>query len=264
LARLVHQKSLYTDATTEIDRLSNQVKSELSSIEDSLSALDHVMRTQLARASNSSSAEGRHARSHSAVVVESLKSNLGASAKSFIGLLETRTKNLKSQSSRRKEFEHLPSTATLELRSRQRGSNRFDALLHEAKSDSSSSSSGDLEASSRDDDEVSNVHAPSLLAFDASAQDTSYHASRAEAVETIESTIHELGSMYQRITSLIAMQDETIVRIDDSLEMTQQNIEMGHNELLKYFDNLSSNRALILKVFGILIAFMVFFMVFVA
>jgi syntaxin 5 len=92
----------------------------------------------------------------------------------------------------------------------------------------------------------------------------SYLQSRAQAVESIESTIHELGDMYKRLVSIVGMQEEITLRIDANMDATLINVESGHNELLKYFDRMSSNRWLIMKIFAVLIAFLVFFMVFIA
>jgi syntaxin 5 len=40
------------------------------------------------------------------------------------------------------------------------------------------------------------------------------------------------------------------------------NVENAHSELVKYFHNISRNRWLMLKVFGVLLAFFIFFVVF--
>ena len=121
----------------------------------------------------------------------------------------------------------------------------------------------DLEAPTADDP-LPPSSSSQLLAFEENNTTDAYLTSRANAVESIESTIHELGSMYSRLTSLVSQQEEVIVRIDSSLQDTAHNMERGHQELLKYFDGISGNRMLILKVFAILIAFLVFFMIFVA
>jgi syntaxin 5 len=42
------------------------------------------------------------------------------------------------------------------------------------------------------------------------------------------------------------------------------NVEAGHGQLVQHMDRLSSNHWLILKIFAILIAFSVFFVMFVA
>ena len=140
---------------------------------------------------------------------------------------------------------------------------RFDGLLEASSAPSSSSSSSlDLEPPTADDAAPSSSH--QLQQFDEQSTSNEYLASRASAVESIESTLSELASMYTRLTSLVSQQEEVIVRIDSQLEETTVNLERGHQELLKYFDNISGNRMLILKVFAILIAFLVFFMIFVA
>jgi syntaxin 5 len=53
-------------------------------------------------------------------------------------------------------------------------------------------------------------------------------------------------------------------RIDDHVEDVVVNVNAGQNELLKYFTNLSNNRMLAAKVFGILFVFVIFFMFFMA
>ena len=53
-------------------------------------------------------------------------------------------------------------------------------------------------------------------------------------------------------------------RIDDNVDDTLANVHAGENELLKYFTNLSDNRMLAAKVFGILFVFLIFFMFFMA
>lgn len=70
--------------------------------------------------------------------------------------------------------------------------------------------------------------------------------------------------MYRRLNELVLMQEEMTVRIDANVEETLVNVDQGHNELLKYMDGLSSNTWLILKIFGILIIFALFFVSFVA
>lgn len=48
-------------------------------------------------------------------------------------------------------------------------------------------------------------------------------------------------------------------RIDSNVEETAINIDAAHTELVKYFHTISQNRWLMVKVFGILIAFFIFF-----
>lgn len=95
-------------------------------------------------------------------------------------------------------------------------------------------------------------------------QSNQYLESRAEAVEQIEQTIHELGHMYQKLATIVSMQNEMAIRIDADMESALDNVNRGHSELLKMFESVSSNRWLILKVFVALILFAIFFIIFVA
>lgn len=64
------------------------------------------------------------------------------------------------------------------------------------------------------------------------------------------------------MASLVSEQGEMITRIDSNVDETAVNVEAAHHELVKYFHNISQNRWLMIKVFGVLIAFFIFFVVF--
>lgn len=53
------------------------------------------------------------------------------------------------------------------------------------------------------------------------------------------------------------------VRIDENIEETLQNVEGAQAHLLKYLNTISSNRWLIMKIFAVLMVFLVFFVVFI-
>ena len=91
-----------------------------------------------------------------------------------------------------------------------------------------------------------------------------YYRERLGAMENIESSISQLGQIFSQLAHLVHEQGEMIARIDSNVEHTSMNVEAAHHELLKYFNNISKNRWLIIKVFGVLMAFIVFFIVFMA
>jgi syntaxin 5 len=82
---------------------------------------------------------------------------------------------------------------------------------------------------------------------------------RSAAVQGIEKSINEIGQIFQQLTHMIAEQGETVQRIDANIEDVGFNIERGHLELIKYYKYVSSNRWLLLKMFMVLIVFMVIF-----
>ena len=66
-------------------------------------------------------------------------------------------------------------------------------------------------------------------------------------------TISTISSMWSQMTSLIAQQDEMLPSIEDNVFQAEVHINKGQNELLKYWQTVSSERALILKLFGVLL-----------
>uniref|UniRef100_A0A8C7WFG6 Syntaxin 5A, like n=1 Tax=Oncorhynchus mykiss TaxID=8022 RepID=A0A8C7WFG6_ONCMY len=92
----------------------------------------------------------------------------------------------------------------------------------------------------------------------------SYIQSRSDTMQNIETTIVELGSIFQQLAHMVKEQEETVQRIDANVEDTQLNVDMAHSEILKYFQSVSSNRWLMVKIFLVLIVFFIVFVVFFA
>jgi hypothetical protein len=82
-----------------------------------------------------------------------------------------------------------------------------------------------------------------------------YIQSRSTAIESIESTIAELGQIFTQLATMVAEQRETVQRIDADTIDIASNVSGAQRELLKYYASISSNRWLMLKVFGVLIVF---------
>jgi len=55
-----------------------------------------------------------------------------------------------------------------------------------------------------------------------------------------------------------------LCRIDSNVDSSYLNIEAAHTELVKYFQSVTSNRWLMIKIFGVLIIFFIIFVVFMA
>jgi len=63
---------------------------------------------------------------------------------------------------------------------------------------------------------------------------------------------------------MVKEQEEMVERIDTNIQDVELNVEAAHSEILKYFQSVSKNRWLMIKIFGVLILFFVFFVLFVA
>ncbi|KAF0990531.1 hypothetical protein HZS_2976 [Henneguya salminicola] len=86
-----------------------------------------------------------------------------------------------------------------------------------------------------------------------------YLEDRLNAVQTIESTIIELGGIFQQLAHMVNEQEENIQRIDHCIEMTNLHVDSAHSELTKYFKSINSNRWLMVKIFGVLFVFIIIF-----
>lgn len=90
------------------------------------------------------------------------------------------------------------------------------------------------------------------------------YSERSSAVQGIEKAMTELSSMFNRISQMIYRQGEMIERIDNETSISLEYIDKTQDEVFKLKEDVKSNRALILKVFGIIIAFLVFYIIFVS
>ena len=91
-----------------------------------------------------------------------------------------------------------------------------------------------------------------------------YLSARSEALQNVERTITELGGIFQQLATMVSEQGELALRIDENVNESVANVDNAQTQLLKYMNSISSNRWLIMKIFGVLISFLVFFVVFVA
>merc|ERR1711924_35018 len=170
--------------------------------------------------------------SHSTNMVETLKTRLLEVTKDFKDALEARTASLEYQDKRRHMYSASSGSWANPFAQKQGGG------------------MADLEGGGSNGS--------------GQATSTMYFNSRAEAVQNVQKTIGELAQMFQKMAVMVTAQEDMIKRIDHDVDSTLDNVQQGQDHLLKYFQNISSNRMLIIKVFLILIFFVVFFVVFLA
>lgn len=59
-------------------------------------------------------------------------------------------------------------------------------------------------------------------------------------------------------------QGEMAIRIDENVDETVSNVDAAQAQLLRYLNTISSNRWLFMKIFAVLVVFLVIFVVFIA
>uniref|UniRef100_A0A914X1M0 t-SNARE coiled-coil homology domain-containing protein n=1 Tax=Plectus sambesii TaxID=2011161 RepID=A0A914X1M0_9BILA len=250
LAELAKRRSLFDDRMSEVEELTHIIKQDITGLNKQIATLQEFARN---RSQNGVSLRPQ-GQNHSRSVVVGLQSKLASVSSEFKNVLEIRTENMKQQKTRREKFSQsqpIPSSLPPSASSGNMGS----ILLQDEAAASAGSSSIALDMSGMERERMQQQ----LTLID---EQDSYLQARSSTMETIESSIAELGSIFRQLANLVSEQGETITRIDSNVEETSLNVEAAHMELLKYFRNISRNRWLMIKVFGVLIVFFIIFIVF--
>lgn len=83
---------------------------------------------------------------------------------------------------------------------------------------------------------------------------------RLQTAERVEASIAQLGELFGQMATLVMDQGETLARIEDDVEAGLDNTVEGHKELQNFLAITRGNRGIILKIFGLLVFFILLFM----
>lgn len=244
LTILAKRKSLFDDKPLEIQELTYIIKQDINSLNKQIAQLQELSKSRHQNGLH-------HMQSHSNSVVVSLQSKLASMSNEFKQVLEVRTENLKRQRDRREQFTQ-PAVSSALPPSAMKGYYQGSVLLADEKS-------SDVAISM--DVARPNQQQQQMLLID---EQDSYIQNRAETMQNIESTIVELGGIFQQLAHMVKEQEEMVQRIDANVDDVHMNVEGAHTEILKYFQSVTSNRWLMIKIFGVLIVFFIIFIVFLA
>ncbi|KAK8707230.1 hypothetical protein V6N13_058291 [Hibiscus sabdariffa] len=261
LAKLAKRTSVFDDPTKEIQELTAVIKQDITALNSA------VVDLQLFCNSRNEGGISSDTSSHSTTVVDDLKNRLMSTTKEFKDVLTMRTENLKVHENRRQLFSSTASKDSpnpfvrqrpLAIKSAAGASNNLPQWANE-----SGSSSQLFPRKQMDGESQPLLQAQHQQQQMVPLQDT-YMQSRAEALQNVESTIHELGTIFNQLATLVSQQGEIAIRIDENMDDTLANVEGAQGALLKYLNSISSNRWLMIKIFFVLIVFLMVFLFFVA
>ncbi|KAH0462389.1 hypothetical protein IEQ34_009964 [Dendrobium chrysotoxum] len=263
LAKLAKRTSVFDDPTVEIQELTSVIKQDITALNSAVVDLQLLCNSQ-----NDSGDISSDTSTHSTTVVDSLKNRLMSTTKEFKEVLTMRTENLKVHDNRRQLFSSSTSKDATNPFVRQR------PLISRVTSDSGappapwandSASTSELFPRKKTNGDPSSSAQPLLQQQQSMVplQDN-YMQSRAEALQNVESTIHELSNIFTQLATMVSQQGELAIRIDENMDDTLANVEGAQGQLLKYLNSISSNRWLMLKIFFVLIVFLMIFVFFVA
>ncbi|CAM8963155.1 unnamed protein product [Rhodiola kirilowii] len=262
LAKLAKRTSVFDDPTLEIQELTALIKQDITALNSAVVDLQLLCNSQ-----NESGNISSDTTTHSTTVVDNLKNRLMSTTKEFKEVLTKRTENLKVHEGRRQIFS---STAAKEP------SNPFVRQRPLAgRSNPSASASpppwanGESSSSQVFPRKQTNVESQPFLQQQQQQQQMvplqdTYMQSRAEALQNVESTIHELGNIFTQLATMVSQQGELAIRIDENMEDTLANVEGAQGQLMRYLTSISSNRWLMIKIFFVLVVFLMIFLFFVA
>ncbi|GFP81501.1 syntaxin-32 [Phtheirospermum japonicum] len=244
LAKLAKRTSVFDDPTMEIQELTAVIKQDITALNSAVVDLQ-----LLSSSRNESGQTSTDTTTHSTTVVDDLKNRLMGATKEFKDVLTLRTEE----------------TDVL-----------FFRFQESYKSFYSSASLGcevcwgNLCGTSPSMGQRQRIIIPNAPQQQQNQQQQlvplqdSYMQSRAEALQNVESTIHELSNIFNQLATLVSQQGEIAIRIDENMDDTVANVEGAQGALLKYLNSISSNRWLMIKIFFVLIFFLMIFLFFVA
>jgi syntaxin 5 len=265
LAQLAKRKTLFDDRPVEISELTFIIKQDIANVNKQIAALQSYVKQRNAQASKSP--EGKQLEEHNNNVVMLLQSKLADTSMTFKDVLEVRTQNMKESRNRTEQFMYSTATAAQSASSSMLYNSRPDPMgdgspSRDPKGKGRAPQNGDVLALDLDSAEegIGGSQRGAFQQMQLVEQQDTYIQSRSTAIESIETTIAELGQIFTQLATMVAEQRETVQRIDaDTLDIAA-NVGGAQRELLKYYASISSNRWLMLKVVGVLI---VFFLVFI-
>ncbi|KAI3583072.1 t-SNARE [Fusarium oxysporum f. sp. albedinis] len=235
LAQLAKRRTLFDDRPVEINELTFVIKQDLSSLNQQIGALQTLTKQQHPKADQ----EGEHNKN----VVYLLQGKLTDVSVNFKEVLEARTKNIQASRSRTENF--ISSVSQHAQPSIQQSA----SPLYGTPARNSPA------PGAQDTLSLNPVGDQQLLMMEEAQPSNTYIQQRGEAIEAIEKTIGELGSIFGQLATMVSEQSEMIQRIDANTEDVVDNVEGAQRELLKYWNRVSSNRVLIAKMFGTLMIF---------
>ncbi|KAL8537114.1 hypothetical protein ACS0TY_012336 [Phlomoides rotata] len=261
LAKLAKRTSVFDDPTMEIQELTAVIKQDITAINSAVVDLQYLCNSRNENISSDTT-------THSTTVVDDLKNRLMSTTKEFKDVLTMRTENLKVHDNRRQLFSSSASKSPSNPFVRQRPLAAKSSTINSAApplpwSNAEQTSSALVPKNQADGESQPLLQQQNQQQQMVPLQD-SYMQSRAEALQNVESTIHELSSIFNQLATLVSQQGEIAIRIDENMEDTLANVEGAQGALLKYLNSISSNRWLMIKIFFVLMFFLMIFLFFVA
>lgn len=266
LAQLAKKSSMFDDPTVEIQELTGLIKGDITALNAAVADLQTLENIEIANG-NYSEDEIVHANA----VCNDVKNRLMAATKQFQDVLTARTENIKAHENRKQIFSasgkrdnpfQQHAKPVMEPPPWSNPSNVPGSLQPTVTPSNGGQAGSQLRRRLATETSPSNTMEISMLQQVAPQQEN-YSRNRVTALQNVESTISELSGIFTHLATMVAQQGELAIRIDDNMSESLTNVEGAHGALLKHLTRISSNRSLMIKLFAILIFFLVLFIFFI-
>lgn len=248
--KVVRQKTPFDDNSETIKILTMKVKDQLSNQDFALRSLQEMIDKQQEKKNQQMQ--------HSSHIVTGLNSKLMYATEQFQNVLKTRTTQMKSDKKRRNMY-----TFEANVKSLSSLSANVDRQAASPNSRSQVEASGGA-AGAQDDASLSTGLIEDLMTEGSQLQQLNHPSinrnalrSRTDDILAIESEISKLGEMFNHLAVMIKHHGELTQRIDQNINLAADNLEKGNEELWKVWENTRGNTGLILKIFAVLVVFII-------
>ncbi|KAF2496607.1 putative ER-golgi SNARE complex subunit [Lophium mytilinum] len=259
LAELAKRKTLFDDRPVEINELTYIIKQDLSALNTNIKGLQSLTASQHP---NAKPGGGDQVGEHNQNVLMLLQSKLADVGGNFREVLEVRTKNIQASRSRTENFVNVAASHSQSLDPQRTDSPLYNQTPQRGRSpgfQNTSAAQQDLLSLDPAGSSALMRNGPQsdaqLMLMEEAQPQNQYIQQRGQAIETIESTISELGSIFGQLAQMVSEQSEQIQRIDANTEDVVDNVQGAQRELMKYWSRVSGNRWLVAKMFGVLMIF---------
>lgn len=282
LTNLVRRQGLFDDPTEEINTLVFRIKQDLEDLNAKCDAAQ-----QYVDGKKSIFGEVNQSAAHNVKVVSHLKTDLMHATKDFKSVLEMRSSKMKDQQVRKVELTGKGVLSPMRaLAGPQSGNGRGAAggkTVGSGPSDASnllhrnahgkppkaptpytpySTPYSDTGHHGHYGGDVETPSEHQQLLLDPIGAESQYFDARERAVTEVERTIGELGSLFNRLATMISEQQELVERVDEDIEAATENTNRAQDALMKAYEQVSSNSGMYMKLGVILTLFLLFFVLF--
>lgn len=232
LKQLNKKKGLFDDTTTQFGSVTAEITDNTARVDQLLAALD-ARANELAGRANT-----RHASESARNAVQALKLRHTQNMQDFFQAVQTRKDTEQKKQTRR----------------RQQTSSRYPGRAHGV----------GMGSDYMDGESDQN---PLITGSGYAAQgriqggNSVLYAERANAMEQVQRSISEMAQMFKQFREMVESQQSLVMRIDDNVDQSALHINTGNEELAKYLKYIQGNRSLLIKMFIIVLFFIVVYVV---